>query len=200
MTTRHIAVASTFLALIFLAHAASRFTQMGGAQATGAIAFWVILALLVGPELGWGSLVGIGILTGLMLMLATSSPVPPAAFLAGAVGFLSSAAVAKILTPKGRSISMGGIIVDILVTGPITWTVLATVTWLFLSAGSFGNRNFAVYGLAIGQGYTAWWIFGLLAIMLPSMIFAWIIVPILQPLVYKALVRQGMLQSAEPFA
>jgi hypothetical protein len=200
MSTRHIALAGTFLALIFLAHAASRFTQVGGAQATGAIAFWVILALLLGPELRWESLVGIGIGTGLMLMLATSSPVPPAAFLAGCVGFLASSAIAKLIAPKGANVGFGGIFLDILVTGPIAWTMLCTLTWLVLSASPFGNRNFAVYGLAFGQGYVAWWIFGFLAIMLPSMIFAWILVPILYPPVHQALVRQGMLRSPEKVA
>ena len=57
MSTRHIALAAALLAIVFLAHAAGRFTQIGGAQVAASIAIYILMALLLGPELGWGPLV-----------------------------------------------------------------------------------------------------------------------------------------------
>src|SRR5919202_905344 len=95
MSTRQIALSGTLLAIVFLAHAAGRFTQIGGAQFAPSIAIYTLMALLLAPQLGWGPLVGIGLATGILTMLATSSPFPPANIPAHGIGFLTAAALAK---------------------------------------------------------------------------------------------------------
>ncbi len=53
ISTRQIALAAAFLALVFIAHAAGRILQIGGAQLAPSIAIYVIMALLMAPDLAW---------------------------------------------------------------------------------------------------------------------------------------------------
>lgn len=116
MTTRQIALSGTLLAIVFLAHAAGRFTQMGGAQVAPSIAIYTLMALILAPQLGWGPLVGIGLATGILTMLATSSPFPPANIPAHGLAFLTAAALTKAWGGDYRELSIGKIISILTVT------------------------------------------------------------------------------------
>jgi len=200
MSTRHIALAATFLAIVFLAHAASRVTQMGGAQASLAVGIFILMGLIFGPELQWGPLLGIGIGVGLMLMLATSTPVPLAALVAGLGGFLIASAIAKATSPGEKAFGLASIEGNVVITAVLTWMILATGTWLGLSASPFASRNFTGYGLSLGSGYVAWWIFGFLTVMLPSMIVALILTPLLYNAVRPQLIRTGLIRTPDAAA
>src|SRR5215217_8519747 len=58
MSMRQIALTGTLLAIVFLAHAAGRFTQVGGAQFAASIGVYTLMAMLLAPQLGWGALAG----------------------------------------------------------------------------------------------------------------------------------------------
>src|SRR5262245_44166476 len=106
MNMRQIALAGTLLAIVFLAHAAGRFFQIGGAQIAASIGIYTLMALLLAPQLGWGPLVGIGLATGILTMLATSSPFPPANIPAHGIAFLVAAALAKAVNRSGRGYTL----------------------------------------------------------------------------------------------
>ena len=59
MTRRQVLLTLALLALVALAHAAARFTQIGGAQFAPSVAIYVLMALILAPQLGWGPLLGI---------------------------------------------------------------------------------------------------------------------------------------------
>ncbi|KPV47435.1 hypothetical protein SE17_42395, partial [Kouleothrix aurantiaca] len=66
MNTRQIALAAAFLAIVFIAHAAGRILQIGGAQLAPSIAIYVLMAMLLAPSMSWGALTGIALATGLL--------------------------------------------------------------------------------------------------------------------------------------
>jgi len=195
VSTRQIALAAVLLAIVFLAHAAGRFTQIGGAQLAPSIAIYVLMALLLAPELGWGPLVGIGLATGILTMLATSSPFPPANIPAHGGGFLAAAYLTKAWVGR-REANTTQIVTVAAVTLVVSWTLFALFTWLGLAGSPFTARAFERFGMAFGQGFVAWWLFGFIGVAVPTFIVALILTPLLYRVVRPALVRQGMLATA----
>jgi hypothetical protein len=199
VSTRHIALAGTLLAIVFLAHAAGRFTQIGGAQVAASIAIYALMALLLGPELDWGPLVGIALGIGILTMLATSSPFPLANIPGHGLAFLVACALAKAAAPRGKPIRLGSQVGIIVVTLVVSWTLFATGTWIGLGGTKFVEGSFNRLGFAFGQGYVAWWLAGFVGVGIPSLIIALILTPLLYNAVRPALIRQGMIE-AEPSA
>ena len=197
MTTRQIALAGTLLAIVFLAHAAGRFTQIGGAQFAPSIAIYVLMALLLAPQLGWGPLAGIGLATGILTMLATSSPFPPANIPAHGLSFLLAAWLTKTWGRGMADMPLGKIIAILAIVLTVSWTLFATVTWAGLAGSPFAQQSFGRFGFAFGQGLLAWWIFGFVGVAIPSFIIGVILTPMLYRAVRPALVRQGMIPAAE---
>jgi hypothetical protein len=197
MTTRQIALSGTLLAIVFLAHAAGRFTQIGGAQVAPSIAIYTLMALLLAPQLGWGPLVGIGLATGVLTMLATSSPFPLANIPAHGGAFLVASALAKAWAPDYRELGFGKVATVLTVTLLVSWTLFSTITWFGLlpTGHPLIGRNFEGFGMALGQGVAAWWLFGFLTIAIPTWIIALVLTPLLYNAVRPALVRQGMIPS-----
>jgi hypothetical protein len=208
MTMRQIALTGTLLAIVFLAHAAGRFTQVGGAQFAPSIAIYTLMALLLAPQMSWGALLGVGLATGILTMLATSSPFPPANIPSHGIGFLVAAALAKAVHRTGRDYGLPTMLGILAGTLLVSWTLFATFTWLGLTNTLFGfsnarflERQFEAFGMAFGQGFVAWWLFGFVSVGIPSYIIGVILLPLLYRAVQPALVRQGMLpapQSAAP--
>jgi hypothetical protein len=197
MSMRHIALIAALLAIVFLAHAAGRFTQIGGAQFAPSIAIYTLMALLLAPQLGWGPLVGIGLATGILTMLATSSPFPPANIPAHGLGFLLAAALAKGASRGGRDYSLATMLGILAAALVVSWTLFATVTWFGLTGTGFVAQSFSRFGMAFGQGLLAFWLFGFVGVGIPSFIIGVILLPLLYRAVQPALVRQGMLAAPE---
>jgi hypothetical protein len=197
MTTRQIALSGTLLAIVFLAHAAGRFTQMGGAQLAPSIAVYTLMALLLAPQLGWGPLVGIGLATGVLTMVATSSPFPLANIPAHGGAFLLASAMTRAWAGDYRELSAGKIVAIVTATLVVSWTLFSTITWFGLlpSGHPLIGRNFEGFGMALGQGVIAWWLFGFLTIGIPTLIIGLVLTPLLYNAVRPALVRQGMIPS-----
>ncbi|RME70790.1 MAG: hypothetical protein D6784_16170 [Chloroflexi bacterium] len=196
MNTRQIALAAAFLAIVFIAHAAGRILQIGGAQLAPSIAIYVLMALLMAPGLGWGPLTGIALAVGILTMLATSSPFPLANIPGHGLAFLLSAYMAKKAAPEGQEIGVWPIILNLGVVLVISWTVFAFFTWLGLSATPFAAREWGRFGMSFGSGFIAWWLFGFIGVAVPTFIIAVILTPLLYRAVRPALVRQGMLKAA----
>ncbi len=195
MTMRQIALAGTLLAIVFLAHAAVRFTQIGGAQLAPSIAIYTLMALLLAPQLGWGPLVGIALATGLLTMIATGSPFPPANIPAHGGGFLLAAALAKAASRRSPQYSLATMLGILAVTVFVSWTLFATFTWLGLAGTPFTAQAFNRFGVGFGSGLFAWWLAGFLGVGIPSYIVGVILLPLLYRAVQPALVRQGMLPA-----
>src|SRR5262245_3776881 len=194
VSTRHIALAGSLLAIVFLAHAAGRFTQIGGAQVAASIAIYTVMALLLGPEFEWGPLAGIALGIGILTMLATSSPFPLANIPGHGLAFLLACAMAKAAA-RGRAIGLGSQLAIVVVTLLVSWTLFATGTWLGLSGTGFVQGSFNRLGIAFGQGFVAWWLAGFVGVGIPSLIIALILTPLLYGAVRPALIRQGMLEA-----
>jgi len=194
MTTRQIALAAAFLALVFLAHAAGRFAQIGGAQIALSIAVYVLMALLMAPGLAWGPLVGIALGVGILTMLATSSPVPWANIPAHGGGFLIAAWMAKQFTKAEEEVSLGMQQLILAVGTNLAWVLFALFTWIGINpASGFHEKAFARFGLNFGSGFFAWFLFGFVGVVIPTWIACAIFLPILYKAVRPALIRQGML-------
>jgi hypothetical protein len=196
MATRHIALAGTFLAIVFLAHAAGRFTQIGGAQIAASIAIYALMALILGPELEWGPLAGIALGIGVLTMLATSSPFPLANIPGHGVAFLVACGLAKAVAPRGAPIGLSKQAVIIVVTLVVSWTLFALTTWIGLSGTPFVQNSFNRLGIAFGQGFVAWWLAGFVGVGIPSLVIAMILTPLLYNAVRPALIRQGMIDAS----
>jgi hypothetical protein len=197
MSMRHIALAGTLLAIVFLAHAAGRFTQIGGAQVAPSIAIYVLMALLLAPQLSWVPLIGIGFAAGVLTMVATSSPFPPANIPAHGIGFLVAAVLTKAFSGDGREMSPGRVIVILAITLVTSWTLFSTITWMGLlpTGHPLMSRDYATMGLSFGQGLLAWWTFGFFTIAIPTFIIGLVLTPLLYRAVRPQLVRQGMLPA-----
>jgi hypothetical protein len=195
MSTRQIALAAAFLAIVFIAHASGRIFQIGGAQLAPSIAIYVLMALLMAPGLGWGPLVGIALGVGLLTMVATSSPFPLANIPAHGGAFLLSAYMAKKAAPEGQEIGLGAIVLNVGVTLVVSWTLFALFTWLGLSSTPFATNDWGRFGMSFGSGFVAWWLFGFIGVAIPTFIIGLILTPLLYKAVRPALVRQGMLAA-----
>jgi hypothetical protein len=193
MNTRQIALAGTLLAIVFLAQAAGRFFQIGGAQLAPSIAIYTLIALLLAPQPSWGALAGIGLELGILTMIATSSPFPPANIAAHGLAFLVAAAMTRSLSRAGGELSLGKIVAVLAVTLVVSWTLFATVTWIGLTGSGFVDQSFARFGVAFGRGLLAWWLFGFSGVALPTFVIGLILTPWLYRAVRPALVRQGMI-------
>jgi hypothetical protein len=203
MTTRQIALAGTLLALVFIAHWSGRLFTIGPAQLAPSIAIYVFMALLLAADLGWGALAGIGLACGILTMIATGSPFPPANIPAHGLGFLSAAALTKGVARNGRELGIIPIIGIIAVTLVVSWTLFAVVTWFGLTFSWFGMANENFLGqtfrrseLIFGQGIFAWWLSGFIGVAIPTFVIAVILTPILYRSVRPVLIRQGMLEGS----
>ena len=195
MTTRQIALAGTLLALVFLAHASGRFFQIGGAQLAPSIAIYAFMALLLAPYMNWASLGGIAIGVGILTMIATGSPFPPANIPAHGLAFLLACALAKAIGRGGRELGIAAIIGITAITVFVSWTIFAVVTWLGLTNTPFVQGSFQRFGQNFGQGIVAWWLFGFLGVAVPTFIIAAILAPVLYRAVRPMLIRQGMIEA-----
>jgi hypothetical protein len=197
MTTRQIALAGTLLAIVFLAHAAGRFFQIGGAQLAPSIAIYTLIALLLAPQMSWGPLAGIAVAIGILTMVATSSPFPPANIPAHGLAFLLAAWMTKSLGRGAGELPIGKIVTILAATLFVSWTLFATFTWLGLTGSGFVDQSFNRFGFAFGQGLLAWWLFGFLGVALPTFVIGLILTPLLYRAVRPALVRQGMIPATD---
>jgi hypothetical protein len=195
MSTRQIALAGTLLALVFLAHASGRIFQIGGAQLAPSIAIYTFMALLLAVDLGWIPLIGIGLGCGILTMIATSSPFPPANIPAHGLAFLLAAFLTKRLGRGGRELSIGEIIGICAITVLVSWTLFAVFTWFGLTGSPFLSQTFSRFGQELGQGVMAWWLFGFLGVAVPTFVIAAILTPILYRAVRPVLIRQGMIEG-----
>lgn len=196
LSTRQIALAAAFLALVFIAHASGRVLQIGGAQLAPSIAIYVIMALFLAPNLAWTPLVFIGLAVGLLTMIATSSPFPLANIPGHGLGFLFAAYLAKRFAANNREASTGQVITVLLLTTVVSWTLFALFTWLGLANTPFAARDWARFGANFGKGFLAWWLSGFIGVGVPTMIISIILGPLLYRAVRPALIRQGSLRSA----
>jgi hypothetical protein len=197
MNMRQVALAGALLTLVFLAHASGRLFQIGGAQFAPSIGIYTLMALLLGPQLGWGPLVGIGLAVGILTMLATSSPFPPANIPGHGLAFLLACALAKATWRRDRDYSIVAMIGILAVTLVVSWTIFATATWFGLAGSGPMARSFERFGVQFGQGLVAWWLFGFVGVAIPSFIIGLILLPLLYKAVAPALVRYGMLPARE---
>jgi hypothetical protein len=199
MSTRQIALAAVLLALVFIAHASGRILQVGGAQLAPSIGVYVFMALILAPGLGWVPLIAIALGIGVLTMLATSSPFPPANIPAHGLAFLLASYMAKMYTGgTNRELTTSQILTTVTVVLVASWTLFSTISWLGLTPQGHPimSREFNAFNaLPLGQGLVAWWIFGLLTIALPTWIIAMILTPLLYRAVRPALIRQGMIEA-----
>jgi hypothetical protein len=97
----------------------------------------------------------------------------------------------------GRELPVGKIVAILAVTLVVSWTLFATVTWLGLTGTGFGQQPFNRFGMALGQGLAAWWLFGFVGVAVPTFIIGLILTPLLYRAVWPALVRQGMIPAGD---
>jgi hypothetical protein len=188
-------LALALLAMVALAHAAARVTQVHGAQFAPSIAIYVLMALLLAPQLAWGPLVGLGLAAGVLTWLTTSSAPALPSLPAHAGGFLVAAALTKRVSRHGSDLSVGTMLGVLAVTLVAAWTLFAATMWLMLAGTPFADASRERFGVSFGQGFAAWWLFGLVSFGLPSYVIGVILLPLLYGTLRPALVRQGVLRG-----
>lgn len=197
MTRRQLLLTLSLLALVAVAHATARFTQIGGAQFAPSVAIYVLMALLLAPQLGWGQLTAIAALTGVLTMLTTSTEPPTPNLLAHSGGFLTAAALARQAGRTQRRFTLGTMLGILTATLVVSWTLFAATMWFLLAGTSFAALSRERFGVSFGQGFLAWWLFGLVSFAIPSYIIGMILLPLLYGMVRPALVRQGVLAAGD---
>jgi hypothetical protein len=196
LNSKLIALTAALLAVVFLAHAAGRFTQVGGAQFAPSIAIYTLMAYLLANQTKWSEKIGIGFLVGVLTMLATSSPFPPAAVIAHMGGFLVACVLALAVLKRVKEISIVQNTIIGFITTTISWALFAVTTWVGLTGTPFTGRAWSgLMNINFGAGFVAWFLYGFVSVGIPTVIIVWILTPILYRAVRPALVRQGMLAA-----
>jgi len=192
VTRRQVSLAIVLLAFVALAHAAARFTQFGGAQFAPSIAAYVLMALLLAPALGWLPLAGLGLATGALTALTTSTTPALPSLLAHAAGFLVASALAKRGSRPGRDFSLGAMLGILAATLVVAWTLFAVSMWLLLAGTPFVAASRERFGVSLGQGFAAWWLFGFLSFGIPTYVISAILLPLLYGSVRAVFTRRGV--------
>ena len=200
MTRPQVALGVALLILVAVAHAAGRFTQLGGAQFAPSIAVYTLMALLLAPQLGWPALAGFAVATGALTMLTTSTQPPQPSFPAHAGGFLVAAALAKSASRRGADYSLGTMLGILAVTLVCSWTLFAATTWLQRAGTPFVEASRERFGIGFGEGFLAWWLFGFLGVAIPSYVIGVILLPLMYRAVQPSLVRHGLLSAPDSAA
>ncbi len=193
MNSKQIALAAALLALVFLAHAAGRFTQIGGAQFAPSIAIYMLAAYLLATQTNVAEKIGIAILVGILTMIATSSPFPPANIPSHGGSFLLAAFMAQPFIKKRGDVPILFHIFAAVVVVVVSWTLFALFTWIGLTGTGFTQKQFTRFDINFGTGFIAWWLFGWIGVGIPTLLITIIVTPILYKLVKPVLVRQGMI-------
>jgi len=138
---------------------------------------------------------GIGIAVGVLTMVATSSPFPPANIPAHGLAFLLAAGLTKAWGRGSAELPVGKIVGILGATLLVSWTLFSSISWLGLlpTGHPLLGRSFDVFGVVAGQGLAFWWLFGFLTVAVPTFIIGLILTPLLYRAVRPALVRQGMI-------
>jgi hypothetical protein len=192
--SRRIAISLTLLTLVFLAHFAGGFTQIGGAQVAPSIAIYVLMALILSPQVGWLPLLALALATGVLTMLATLSPYPLVNIPAHGIGFLVAAGLTRKLAPGASPLSIEKIVLILGLTLVVAWSIFSIGTWYGVPPNHpLHVRSFDFMGRPFGQGVLAWWSFGFLTIAIPSFLIGLVLTPLLYRAIRPSLSRRGML-------
>jgi len=175
---RRLGVLALSLAAVYGSHAAGRVLNIGGAQLAPSMAVYIFMALLLAPRTPWPALLAIGGLVGLLTKLATTSLVPWAAFPSHGGTFLLVCALVKWWAPQDREIAVWRVVTIVTVAVVFSWTVFAAVVWMG-APGAFRAKGWDAFGLSLGQGSLAWWLYGFLAVAMPTIILAAVVTPVL---------------------
>lgn len=172
-------VIGSLLVVVYFAHILGQVVQIGGAQIAPSVVVYTFLAFLAVRQTGWFGLLVTGILIGLLTMHATTSPYPLANIFSHGGGFLVAALLAKAKSDEGRKIETGSFVATYSLTTVVSWTVFAIVTWIGLGGTEFVQQSWSRFGLEFGVGFLAWWLYGFLGVVIPALIFGFIVTPVL---------------------
>jgi len=196
---REIALCGMFLALAGVVHFLLRFTVVftGGIQMAVSIAIYCLIALLIPMGLAEASLVGI--VNGIVLMVATAAPFP----LANIPSHFSGLVSAKLLTDafKGNERKLSPLKVSLIVGIATTISFLLFIIPAYygiLHLSGLANTAMPVTkGILAGRiTFLAYASASFMAIYLPTVIANVIISPILYEALRPGLVRYGFIAES----
>ncbi len=199
MKPREIALCGMFLALAGVVHFLLRFTVVftGGIQMAVSIAIYCLIALLIPMGLAEASLVGI--VNGIVLMVATAAPFP----LANIPSHFSGLVSAKLLTDafKGNERKLSPLKVSLIVGIATTISFLLFIIPAYygiLHLSGLANTAMPVTkGILAGRiTFLAYASASFMAIYLPTVIANVIISPILYEALRPGLVRYGFIAES----
>lgn len=187
------ALVSALLALASVAHYLARFTQIGGMQMAPSIAFYCMIPLLL-RNLSWRETIMIGLINGILLSIATSSPFPLANIPSHWIGLvIPKLFVEAFKRSVGVKLVAASIATSIIVNGPI-----------FILAAYYGMMNIpqlAVSSTAVERfrarftTLTAFFTYGMTFVVIPTLILdAFILGPALYAALKPALARYGFIE------
>lgn len=200
MKPREIALCGMFLALAGVVHFLLRFTVAftGGIQMAVSIAVYCLIGLLVPMTLAEASFVGV--VNGIVLMVATASPFPLANIPSHYSGLVSAKLLADLF--KARTQKLSPLKVSIIVAIATTFSLFLFVIPAYygiLSLSSFANTAVPVVkGILAGQ--VTFWAYlssSLMLIYVPTVIANIILSPILYEAARPALIRYGFISKPE---
>jgi len=199
LKTREIALCGMFLALAGVIHFLLRFTVAftGGIQMAVSIAVYCLIALLVPMTLAESSFVGL--VNGIVLMVATASPFPLANIPSHFSGLVSAKLLADLFKAKTQKLSplKVSLIVGIATTFSLMLFVIPAYYGI-LNLSSFANTAIPVVkGIMTGQ--VTFWAYlssSLMMIYVPTVIANVILSPVLYEAVRPALIRYGFIAKS----
>ncbi len=198
MNIRQIAIVITGFVLVYLAHAAGRFTQIGGAQVAMSIPVYLLMALLLANRFGWTIHAAIALLVGLLTMVATSSPYPLATLPGhGGPYLLAVYLVRRQLKGAAKEMPVGATLQLAGLTVVLAWTLFAVTTWFGLAGTPFVSTAFSRFGTSFGTGLAAWYLSGFVGVGIPTLIVTLVVVPLLYRPIGNALAKAGQGQGAK---
>ena len=177
--TRPVELAVIFLIVTYIAHMLGQVLQIGGAQLAPSIVVYTFLAFLLAADAGWLGMVAVGLGAGLLTMIATSSPFPPANIAAHGGGFLFAAYLGKKAAASGKRLEFRTFAAALVLTTLVSWTLFAVSTWLGLGGTDFVTRSWTRYGIGFGEGFVGWWLYGFLGVAVPSLVVGLVVAPAL---------------------
>jgi len=198
LNARQLGIIVVFLILTYLAHMLGQVVQIGGAQLAPSIVVYTLLALLIAPVNGWAVLAIVGVVVGLLTMVATSSPYPLANIPAHLGGFLFASLLAKVRPNRGGAVETGVLATAVVLTTLISWTLFAAGTWFGLRGTEFAARTWERFGITFGTGFWGWWLYGLIGVGIPTLLVGLVLSPVLARLVSLGAGSRGRGQSATP--
>ncbi len=195
MRSREIALVSALLALASVAHYLARFTQVGGIQMAPSIAFYCLIPLLL-VDMSVKEACLVGLVNGILLSIATSSPFPLANIPSHWIGLMTAKLLVDLVRKSGRKVKTAYVPAIVAPAVLISGIVFIVVAYY----GMINVPQLAVSQVAVEKfkarfgALEAFFAYAMTLIVIPTLALnSFVLTPALFAALKPALVRRGFI-------